>query len=30
VTAKKQSASEVANYNRAFTVCMEGRNYAVG
>ena len=30
VTAKRQSASEIANYNRAFTVCMEGRNYAVG
>jgi hypothetical protein len=28
-TAKRQRATDLANYNRAFTACMEGRNYSV-
>jgi hypothetical protein len=27
---KRQKADDLANYDRAFTACMEGRNYSVG
>lgn len=27
---KRQKTDELANYDRAFTACMEGRNYSVG
>jgi hypothetical protein len=30
VTAKRQKVSELAEYNRAFAACMEGRDYSVG
>lgn len=30
LTAKRQNTADLANYDRAFTACMEGRNYSVG
>jgi hypothetical protein len=30
LTAKRQKTDELANYDRAFTACMQGRNYSVG
>jgi hypothetical protein len=29
LTAKRRKADDLADYNRAFTACMEGRNYSV-
>jgi hypothetical protein len=29
LTAKRQKDADLANYDRAFTACMEGRNYSV-
>jgi hypothetical protein len=29
-TAKRHKADDLANYDRAFTACMTGRNYSVG
>ncbi|HET7132386.1 MAG TPA: hypothetical protein VFJ95_09055 [Gammaproteobacteria bacterium] len=29
LTAKRHKADDLADYNRAFTACMEGRNYSV-
>ena len=29
LTAKRRKDDELADYNRAFTACMEGRNYSV-
>src|SRR5262245_13270104 len=30
LTAKRQKTADLANYDRAFTACMQGRNYSVG
>jgi hypothetical protein len=30
LTAKREKTADLANYDRAFTACMEARNYSVG